>query len=282
MEDGHDDPEERSRLPMVKTVNQLIGKRELSGQQVATELMNWPSKYTNRKYPKFFWTRMLREICPSAFKKKEEEEDTVATGEEEGRHAGSEETDLGDREETSAMVTDTLATATEEEEDSEDMVLLNEYELLRELNKEELGEREEKNKSSLYNNIFFRLPELKEATAWELFRKFEKKAIPKSKTRKKEYYRFATSHPQYTSHCMKKVMETELERIPVLVGIPIPRADKEDHKTAYHIAMLALFKSWSNDATYLLKKVDESWEDAHTEMMDNASADQLRVFTTCS
>ncbi|KAF8214410.1 hypothetical protein K438DRAFT_1562955 [Mycena galopus ATCC 62051] len=58
-----DDIGERSRLLMVKTVNQLIGKRELSGQQVATDLMNWPRKYTNRKYPKFNWSQMLREFA---------------------------------------------------------------------------------------------------------------------------------------------------------------------------------------------------------------------------
>ncbi|KAF8130096.1 hypothetical protein K438DRAFT_1643972, partial [Mycena galopus ATCC 62051] len=55
-ESGEVDVRERSRLLMVKTVNQLIGKRELSSQQVASELMNWPTKYTNRKYPKFYWT----------------------------------------------------------------------------------------------------------------------------------------------------------------------------------------------------------------------------------
>ncbi|KAJ6471500.1 hypothetical protein C8R45DRAFT_836389, partial [Mycena sanguinolenta] len=60
-DDGELDTQENSRLLMVKTVNQLIGKRELSAQQVATELVGWPSKYTNRKFPVLYWTRMLRE-----------------------------------------------------------------------------------------------------------------------------------------------------------------------------------------------------------------------------
>ncbi|KAJ6512938.1 hypothetical protein C8R45DRAFT_772423, partial [Mycena sanguinolenta] len=54
--DGSVDPSERSRLLMVKTVNQLIGKRELSSQQMASKLMGWPSKYTNRSYPIFYWS----------------------------------------------------------------------------------------------------------------------------------------------------------------------------------------------------------------------------------
>ncbi|TRM57989.1 hypothetical protein BD626DRAFT_364914, partial [Schizophyllum amplum] len=53
--DGNIDHEERSRLLLVKTVNKLHGKRELSGQQVAAGLLNLPSYYTNRSYPLFFW-----------------------------------------------------------------------------------------------------------------------------------------------------------------------------------------------------------------------------------
>ncbi|KAJ7247198.1 hypothetical protein B0H12DRAFT_976460, partial [Mycena haematopus] len=76
MEDGQVDREESSRLLMVKTVNQLIGKRELSAQQVATDLIGWPSKYTNRKYPVFYWTRMLREISATTFKPRLPREET--------------------------------------------------------------------------------------------------------------------------------------------------------------------------------------------------------------
>ncbi|KAJ6473025.1 hypothetical protein C8R45DRAFT_751164, partial [Mycena sanguinolenta] len=55
-DEGDIDKQESSRLLMVKTVNQLIGKRELSAQQVVTELMGWPTKYTNRKYAVLYWT----------------------------------------------------------------------------------------------------------------------------------------------------------------------------------------------------------------------------------
>ncbi|KAJ7238303.1 hypothetical protein B0H12DRAFT_1025803, partial [Mycena haematopus] len=66
-EDGQEDSQESSRLLMVKTVNQLIGKRELSAQQVVTDLVGWPTKYTNRKYPVFYWSRMLRQLSPTTF-----------------------------------------------------------------------------------------------------------------------------------------------------------------------------------------------------------------------
>ncbi|KAL1684482.1 hypothetical protein GGG16DRAFT_29147, partial [Schizophyllum commune] len=60
--DGNIDAEQRSRLLLVKSVNKLHGKRELSGQQVASNLLGLPSYYTNRAYPTFFWSGMLREI----------------------------------------------------------------------------------------------------------------------------------------------------------------------------------------------------------------------------
>ncbi|KAL1698258.1 hypothetical protein EV121DRAFT_159764, partial [Schizophyllum commune] len=53
--DGDVDADERSRLLMIKTVNKLVGKRELSSQQVASSLLNLPSYYTNRAYPPFYW-----------------------------------------------------------------------------------------------------------------------------------------------------------------------------------------------------------------------------------
>src|ERR1700761_9085778 len=72
--DGILDTAERSRLLMVKTVNQLIGKRELSSQQMATRLLCLPSKYTNRRFPVFYWSKMLREVAPAIFTTDTEQE----------------------------------------------------------------------------------------------------------------------------------------------------------------------------------------------------------------
>ncbi|KAJ3899403.1 hypothetical protein F5879DRAFT_772747, partial [Lentinula edodes] len=60
--DGNLDTYEHSRQFLIKTANKLIGKRELSGQQIASKLIGIPSCYTNCKYPVFFWSGMLREI----------------------------------------------------------------------------------------------------------------------------------------------------------------------------------------------------------------------------
>ncbi|KIJ24025.1 hypothetical protein M422DRAFT_148311, partial [Sphaerobolus stellatus SS14] len=49
------DNNEQSRLLLLKTCNSMIGKRELSGQQVASFLLNIPNRFTNHKFDKMWW-----------------------------------------------------------------------------------------------------------------------------------------------------------------------------------------------------------------------------------
>ncbi|KAJ7615523.1 hypothetical protein FB45DRAFT_713834, partial [Roridomyces roridus] len=79
--DGELDPSEHSRLLMVKTVNQLVGKRELSSQQVATKLLGLPMRYTNMSYPIFYWSRTLRELAPQAFCPQDDTEPVIQSQE---------------------------------------------------------------------------------------------------------------------------------------------------------------------------------------------------------
>ncbi|KAF8184084.1 hypothetical protein K438DRAFT_1974675 [Mycena galopus ATCC 62051] len=202
---------------------------------MASELMDWPTKYTNRKYPKFFWTRMLRELSPATFKMREQADREEA-------QTAREATD-GEEQETSLEATF---------DEDEDTIMLNEYALLSDL-ENSTDVQDEKQKSNLFYDVFCRPDTLKELCAWEIFSKYEKRPLPKSKKSYKEFKRFAPSHPQYATHCLKKLTDTEEERIPVLVGIPIPRADEEDN-TSHKMAMLALFKPWTQNAKTPLKE----------------------------
>ncbi|KAJ6471499.1 hypothetical protein C8R45DRAFT_759867, partial [Mycena sanguinolenta] len=85
------------------------------------------------------------------------------------------------------------------------------------------------------------------------------------------------AHPQYTTHCMKKLTDTEVIRVPVLAGIPIPRADKEEDREAHQVAMLALFKPWGVNANSPLKLPESSWETAYDDMMLTASSAHQRI-----
>ncbi|KAJ3992188.1 hypothetical protein F5050DRAFT_1543935, partial [Lentinula boryana] len=73
---------------------------------------------------------------------------------------------------------------------------------------------------------------------------------------------FQCDHPQYLTHCLKHITMDELPRVPVLIGYPIPRNDREDEKEKYALAMLALFKPWSNIECKLLKEGSVLWSEA--------------------
>ncbi|KAJ6473026.1 hypothetical protein C8R45DRAFT_755793, partial [Mycena sanguinolenta] len=85
------------------------------------------------------------------------------------------------------------------------------------------------------------------------------------------------AHPQFTTHCMKKLSETEMARVPVLAGIPIPRADREDEKEAHQIAMLVLFQPWSTNLESPLKDMNTDWQGAYKDMMKEASTEHRRI-----
>ncbi|THV03147.1 hypothetical protein K435DRAFT_652061, partial [Dendrothele bispora CBS 962.96] len=53
--EGNIDGWEKSSQFLIKTANQLIAKRELTSQQVASKLVGIPSCYTNRSYPRYYW-----------------------------------------------------------------------------------------------------------------------------------------------------------------------------------------------------------------------------------
>ncbi|KIJ56710.1 hypothetical protein M422DRAFT_148532, partial [Sphaerobolus stellatus SS14] len=52
------DLEERSRLVLLKICNAMIGKRELSGPQVASFLINIPNRFTNHHFDRMFWSSL--------------------------------------------------------------------------------------------------------------------------------------------------------------------------------------------------------------------------------
>ncbi|KAJ7092459.1 hypothetical protein B0H15DRAFT_761946, partial [Mycena belliarum] len=53
--DGEIDRAEMSRLMMVKATNKLVGKRELTGQQTASQLLGRKNNYTSDEYKEYWW-----------------------------------------------------------------------------------------------------------------------------------------------------------------------------------------------------------------------------------
>ncbi|KAJ6597604.1 hypothetical protein DFH09DRAFT_903956, partial [Mycena vulgaris] len=65
--DGEIDRSEMSRLMMVKATNKLVGKRELTGQQTASQLLGQKNNYTSDEYKEYWWSSLLRDIARDVF-----------------------------------------------------------------------------------------------------------------------------------------------------------------------------------------------------------------------
>ena len=61
------DNSEQSRLFLLKSCNSLIGKNELSDQQVSSFLCGIPNHYTNHVFDKLWWSSILRFVDPTLF-----------------------------------------------------------------------------------------------------------------------------------------------------------------------------------------------------------------------
>ena len=59
--------EERTRTLLFKTLNQMVGKRELSGQQVASALLDIPNRYTDATFATVYWSPLLSWLAPNVF-----------------------------------------------------------------------------------------------------------------------------------------------------------------------------------------------------------------------
>ena len=59
--------EEQCRRLLLKTLNQMNGRRELSGQQVAAALLGLPNHVTDARFAKVYWSKLLTWLSPQQF-----------------------------------------------------------------------------------------------------------------------------------------------------------------------------------------------------------------------
>jgi hypothetical protein len=254
--DGQIDQAEMTRLLMVKTTNSLVGKRELSGQQTATLLLGRKNNYTSDDYQEYWWSSMLRDIARDIF-----------TIEIEGSMPHHDEDEPSDLEAAQRVIIP-------DDEDDNMMLLTSEMLSKSPETEKSSGNRREKKYSTLFNDIFFRPSELRLMCVWDILRNYVKEKKPNSKTHRKTYLNFGQGHPQYTTHCLKK-LDTSV--VPVLMGYRIPRCDSEDDHIKYAVIILTLFKVWSNTKCSLLKSPDTAWSDAFNEFRPSMSAEHVRI-----
>lgn len=242
--EGVVDEDKRSRQLMVKTVNKLVGKHELSSQQVASSLIGTPSMYTNQDYPKFFWSGMLRELAREVFVSNHDRVAPTCDGEDnELPNDGEQSTE-----------NPTISAG------DDSYIILSQRTLGKDSNNSEQGD----NRNRLFSDFFYRPEELQDMCAWDIMIGYSKERVPSSKTQRKTYLCFQAGHPQYATHCLKQLSDTDRPRVPVLVGYKIPRSDREEELQKYAVVILALFKPWTTEIDSPLKSTTETWEDALT------------------
>lgn len=59
--------EERCRRLLLKTLNQMNARRELSAQQVVSALLGYKNHVTNARFSTVYWSQLLNWICPDEF-----------------------------------------------------------------------------------------------------------------------------------------------------------------------------------------------------------------------
>ncbi|KAJ7934825.1 hypothetical protein B0H13DRAFT_1563174, partial [Mycena leptocephala] len=81
-------------------------------------------------------------------------------------------------------------------------------------------------------------------------------------------------HPEYTTHCLKKL---DMRVVLVLLGYRVPRNDSESDQLKYAVVILSLFTPWSTLKTSPLKSPDVSWSDALADLKNTMSPEHTRV-----
>ena len=249
----------------------MIGKRELSGQQVASFLCNIPNHFTNHTFDKLWWTSVLN----FTFKGNSDNmyEDNIpdycegVTDRLDLQTACDNDSPLAD---SQPEITELPSTWLNEEDDGYmlvDSVFTQTSDLV----------ETPPPRCSVISDMMFRPPSLSNMCLWEVFEKYKQMRIPQSRTRKNDdesaddditgsVLLFHPNHPKHLTHCLR--LRSKIIT-PVLLGRSIPRRDKEECFDAYAASMLTLFKPWTMDASSPLKPSNVSWHDAFEEFINH-------------
>ena len=270
---GGIDNSEHSQLVLLKTCNSMIGKHELSGQQVASFLCNIPNHFINHSFDKLWWSSIFNfTFKPDSVtlidSDTEPHSDNVTTQYEIQSEVDDDLSEKGCDSTDNTM----LPSAWLNDEDSYmlvDSVFTHNNTVLETLPP----------KCFAVSDMMFRPPSLHNMSLWEIFENYKRSQIPQQSSGKidcdsaeKEnmgpILLFHPNHPQHLTHCLKKCSKTIT---PVLLGQLIPHHTKEDDFEAYAAAVLTLFKPWTVNFVSPLKPPEMTWRDAFNDFMSVAS-----------
>ncbi|KAE8243843.1 hypothetical protein A4X13_0g6923 [Tilletia indica] len=250
-----------TRMLMLKTVNQMIGKRKLSGQQVSAFLCGHPNRYTSLKFQNVFWGSLLRKVLPEFYRLLEE---TNKSGEEEQADADA-DTLVTVRDDASVPKTLSLCSAIAEDYAWRNYALkklcfwdfLSMYVRKRKPKKPDAFDAmdaEESQTEDLQHGVSLPTDGVDQAPGQE-----DPEGDGEDVDTSGLFLAFRSGHVHARSHGLKRRKQ---QVVPVLIGPAIPRRDREEDLEKYHATMLLLFKPWEMSDQIALKLDEETWEQA--------------------
>ncbi|CAF1653105.1 unnamed protein product, partial [Adineta ricciae] len=245
--------EEKSRRLVLRCYNTLASQQELSGVQVASYLMGWPDHYTTHDFVNLFLIG-IENYLQSTLLEARIKEQRQATN---TADADTDENWFEVEEQFLIQPTDTankyayVNTRVDYQYRSAalDNMCLYDY-------------------VSLYRKKLIDAKDRKILEALLRSESIQAKKIQRGRP-PSEREIFQVGHPQSASHLNIKRMKTV---VPVLLGAPIPRKDREDTRERYCRSILTLFLPWRTFQD--LCHVDQSWEEAfngHQEKISSSS-----------
>ena len=268
------DNKEQSRQVLLKTCNGMIGKCELSSQQVACFLCNIPNRFTDHNFDTLYWTSILDYTAPNAFAYLQVSDDDENLEDPEA---------IGDIHPLVEMDSSTICNNMSIDQNDSGMMFLDTlfHSQVSDLSGLPLH-------TTFSHDMLFRPESLNNLCLWDLFRLYTKVTLPKPKQSKDKaaemllsdndivsakHFHFRPGHPQYTTHCLKL---RHIHITPVLIGRGVPQRDKIEHADAHAATMLTLFKPWSSSTTSPLKSPSASWTEAYTEFVRNLDPQYMK------
>ena len=266
--------EERSRRLVLRCYNTLASQQELSGVQVASYLMGWPDHYTTHEFAKLYLIS-IENYLQAALVQQQIQQQRRTTGNILESHFSL----LN----MFHFSTDNVALESEEEvcTASEEQFLLQPDEAAATYvfvnTRIDYQYRSTALQSvCLYDYIRFYRKKVIDANDRKQFQALETVAStePQDSRRgrpRSERERFQTGHPQTSTHVNVK---RTTPVVPVLLGPPIPRRDRDEMRERYCRSILTLFTPWRSVVDVC--DVDQTWEQAFETRQASITAESRK------
>ncbi|CAF4237867.1 unnamed protein product, partial [Adineta steineri] len=234
--------EEKSRRLVLRCYSTLASQQEVSGVQVASYLMGWPDHYTTHEFVNLFLigieNYLQTMLLEAQLKRQRQETDTTTDIDNDDNCIETEEQFLLQPAGTNNKYV-YVNTRVDYQHRSTALDNICLYDYIRLYRKKPVDARDRK-----------------QTKAQVEMRNVQSKTSQRGRPLSEREH-FQVEHPQAASHINIKRIKPI---VPVLLGPPVPRKDRDDTKERYCRSILALFVPWRSIQDVC--GVDQTWEEA--------------------